>query len=230
MDIVNQDSKLAEIVRKDFMLFSVLKRLGIDIAYRELTVKQACNLKNIDINLFLVVVNSFVNPQYTPNNESLCFPTKDLMNYLSKTHNLFRDEYIPIMRDLFKSIRELDPDCGVIFVNDVYIKAQTMFIEHNTYEDEFVYPYIIDVCENGKTDVNQEFMDFINLSEPAHHMKFVEEMDDLLNIFLKYVRPTCQSEMFKLVAVLTSFSKELANHMLVEDKFFYPRIKKLVHG
>jgi iron-sulfur cluster repair protein YtfE (RIC family) len=230
MNVITQDSLLAKVVRDNFLLFPVLNRLGVDITYKELSVKQVCEIKSIDINLFLLVVNTFVNPYYTPCNESLNFPLKDLMGYLSQSHKLFRDYYLSIMKDLFKRIRDIDPNCGVVLVNDVYIKAQSMFLKHINYEDEIVYPHIMNVCEYLIVERNVELEKFVDFSEAVQHKKFIEEMDDLLAIFLKYVSPTCNLEMSKLVAVLSSFSDELAHHMLIEDKYLYPRFKKVLYG
>lgn len=230
MNIITQDNKLADIVRKEFMLFSILHRLGINMAYDNLTIRQACDRNNIDLNLFLLIVNTYVSPEYTPRDEVLNFSLKDLIDFLGKSHEAFKYDYLPTMKNLFLKIRELDPTCGIEMVNDVYMKAQSMFVKHINYENKEVFPYVIDVCINKSKALNRDILDFINSSEHAEHSQFNEELCDLVSIFIKYVRPTCHAEMATLVGVLTSFSRDLAHHMAVENKYLYPRIYKQLHG
>lgn len=230
MKIITQDDKLADIVRNNFMLFSVLSRLGIDIAYGELTIKEACELKGLNINLFVVVTNTYVDEQYTPSCKEMNIPLDELISYLRKSHNAYREEFLPFLKQFFISIREFAPNCGVKMVNDVYIKAQNTFISHNLYEDEVVYPYVTNILKGGEYVEDKEINEFIDLSEDFFHTNFNEEVNDLLNIFLKYVEPSCQTEMGKLIGVLVSFTRDLAHHMAIEDKYFYARVKKIIYG
>jgi len=230
MKRITPNDKLADIVSENFMLFSVLNRLGIDMAYGELTVREACELRTLDINLFIVVVNTYIDNKYVPCKEHMNLSLKDLMSFLTKSHIAFREEFLPMLKGLFLEIREKDPKSGVAMVNDVYVKAQDQFVKHNIYEDEVVYPYVMKIIEGDNYEEDEEINNFIATSENSRHLKFNEEMQDLLYIFLKYVRPTCQLEMGKLIGVLTSFKTDLAHHMAIEDTYFYSQIKKKGNG
>lgn len=229
MKIITQNDRLADIVRDNFMLSSVLSRLGIDIAYGELTIKEACELKGLDINLFVVVTNTYIDEQYTPSRSEMNIPLDELISYLGNSHTTFREDFLPFLKQLFIAIREFSPNSEVAMVNDVYIKVQNTFIAHNLYEDEVVYPYVMNILMGNEYIEDKEINEFINLSEGFHHTNFNEEINDLLNIFLKYVKPTCQGEICKLIGVLVHFTRDLVHHMAIEDKYFYSRVKKLIY-
>lgn len=230
MKIITQNDKLVDIVRYDFMLFSVLNRLGIDIAYGELTIRDACELKGLDTNFVVVVINTYLDEQYTPSSKEMNIPLDELIFYLEKSHLAYRDEFLPFLKQLFAALRELSPDSGVSMVDDIYIKAEKKFILHNLYEDEVVYPYVMDILNGENVIMDKDINEFINLSEEFHHNNFNEEVNDLLNIFLKYVNPTCPAEMGKFVGVLISFIRDLVHHMAIEDRYFYSRVKKMIYG
>lgn len=228
MKIFTLNDKLADIVRKDILLFSVINRLGITNSYGELTIEEACKREGISNNLFLVIVNTFVNNNYTPDDHLIDFSIDELVKYFEKSHELYNNYFIPSMQELFVKMRKLDSNTNVSYVNSVYIKAQKMFTDHYSYEDKIVFPCIINSVQNNTFITNNDVIDFVLGSDD--HNVFVEELDDLLNIFLKYVNSNCRNDMAELLAIMHSFSRDLSHHMLIEDKYFYSRIRKYIHG
>ena len=222
--------KLADIVKQEFMLYSIFERLGINVAYKELTVDDVCEINGINRNLFLIVANTYINNNYIPEEEVLNFPVSNLVDYLNNTHSTYNNSFIPRMQNLFRKIRDLDPTAKVHLVNDVYLKTQKTFIEHYEYEDNVVFPAIIKSVTDDIDVSDKEVINFITDIENDEHLRFVEALEDLLSIFLKYVKPNCRKEMVELLAILDTFTKDLTHHMLIEDRYLYSRIKNCVNG
>lgn len=222
--------KLSDIVRQEFMLYSIFERLGVNVLLKELTVNDACEINGVNKNLFLTVVNTFINSNFIPDNSALDFSMKDLVAYLTKSHKAYDISFIPRMRELFLKIRNLDPSSGVKLVNDIYVKTQKKFIKHYKHENTVIFPAIVAISDGDVKDCDEKLVDFISTFDSGVHEVFVDAIEDLLNIFIKYVKPNCKPEIVELLAVLDTFSKDLTHHMLIEDKYLYSRIKSGFNG
>lgn len=225
MKKVTLRDKLADIVKQEFIFYSIFERLGVNNLYKDLTINDACEINGINKNFFLIVVNTYINNNYTPLSDAISFPVKDLVKYLINTHRAYDISFIPRIRELFSKIMNLDPGSGVKYVSDIFLKTQKKFIQHYKEENDILFPAIISRMNDDNSVCNIELVELIDSIEKGKHQRFLDAIEDLLSIFIKYVKPNCKREIVELLVLLDTFSKDMTHHMIIEDRYLYSRIK-----
>ena len=66
MNIINQNTRLSDIVKHAPTSVTVLNRFGIRLGVGDLTVATASQRQNIDPDFFATILNAFLNEDYFP--------------------------------------------------------------------------------------------------------------------------------------------------------------------
>ncbi|MDA3880104.1 MAG: hypothetical protein PF436_06940 [Prolixibacteraceae bacterium] len=87
--------KLADAIHLNYLLLPVTGRFGIELGFGNKTIKDVCNEKNINIDFFLEILNSFHNSDYFASDQLQSYPSTMVVDYLVRTHSYYIDVKIP---------------------------------------------------------------------------------------------------------------------------------------
>ena len=108
------DDKMITLIKDNYSVLQALGSFGINLGFGDKTVRETCELNDVDTYTFLAVVNFTIN-DFTnyEDDERISVPT--LLHYLKACHVYYLDFQLPfIRRELQESISEVDPLGGLI--------------------------------------------------------------------------------------------------------------------
>jgi len=239
MEIFNSDWKLADVIRRNYLLLPVINRFGISLGFGDKTIDEVCGLNHVDTNFFLAIINTYHNEDYFPEKQLQSYSVILIINYLKRTHEYYIDYEIPeiekLLDDFLTGYKGPAKDLTVLrkFYND-YIQE---LISHIHNEDEVVFPYIMKLVKDfeTKSGSSTEKNTYSIRTFEKEHSNVDEKLFDLKNIILKYLHPSynnfsCNAFLFALFRL----EKDLVDHARIEDKILIPKIieleRKMIDG
>jgi len=76
---IEKDMKLADVIHHDFNLIPVINRFGIQLGFGDGTIEQICKEQNVNAAFFLIIINTYHDPQYFPKEHLQSFPAGSLI-------------------------------------------------------------------------------------------------------------------------------------------------------
>src|SRR5690606_25930702 len=88
------------------------------------------------------------------------------------------------------------------------------------YEEERVFPYVINLVKNHKIDPKYTIRSF-----EQEHSNVDEKLNDLKNLIIKYIAPDYDENICNdFLITLSLFEKDLEDHARIEDKILMPMV------
>ncbi len=214
--------KMSDLICDNYSLLQVMSRFGLSLGFGDKTVKEVCEMNNVDYRTFLTVVN-FVEEGFSRMNdetEDISIPA--LVDYLRQSHVYFLDFSLPtIRRDLVNAIDYADKEIVTLILNffDVYVREVR---KHMEYEERTVFKYVDDLLNNHLRKKYQI------LTFSQHHDSISEKLTELKNIIIKYCPSKANDNLLNAVLFdIFACEEALDSHCKVEDYLFVPAILKL---
>lgn len=220
MEIFKKSDKLSYLIHQNYHLLPVLNRFGIRLGVKDKTVDDICRERKISTGFFLAIVNTYHNEEYFPREELLSFSPLEIIRYLRKTHQYYFQYVVPKIDDLLeKLIASSHHDFkGLQMVDVFYKKYKKELTQHIDYEEERVFPYVINLVKNHKLDPKYTIESF-----EQEHSNVDEKLNDLKNLIIKYVSPDYDENICNdFLITLSLFEKDLEDHARIEDNIMMP--------
>ncbi|MDR2037026.1 MAG: hemerythrin domain-containing protein [Bacteroidales bacterium] len=218
--IIGPDTKLAELILEYPGLIDALAHLNIKLGFGDRSVKEVAEYYRINLEAFMVIIYTYCNhldPGKTIKKEALA----DLLVFLKNSHDGFKRDQIPELKNLIASFAEEIPsEHGKILVSffDGYIHE---VYEHFEYEDETVFPYINAILNDQQTN------GFVIHDFERNHTDIEQKLYELKNILIKYIPEEASEYHIKIIRNLFDFEKQLYYHTNLEDRVLAPSVKKM---
>jgi regulator of cell morphogenesis and NO signaling len=205
---------MADLILANNRLLYVLPYFGINLGFGEKTVKQVCNEKNISAPLLLLVCNIHTFDHYFPDSLELKqIPIEGIVRYLQNSHKDYLEIRIPlIIGDILNLVDVCRLKNGEV-LRSFCEKYRQEVVAHFKYEEETVFPYILQLLNGLKTGS-------YNIKKyEKNHSDIDAALNDLKNIIIKYLPQECTIEKCRDVLLeLFMFEYDLNKHTLLEDK------------
>ena len=88
---------MSELVEEHTSLIPVLNRLGIRLGLGDKSVKSIFDAHGLDTDFLLMVINTFLNEEYFPEQQIQIFPTPHIFDYLTNTTQYYQLFHFPIL-------------------------------------------------------------------------------------------------------------------------------------
>ena len=218
---------MAQAILENNRLIPLLPRFKIELGFGEKTVGEVCRMYDVNVDFFLEIVNSYVNEEYTPQNDLTLFSLSSIVAYLKKELPHVEAE---IHELICKSELSRDKkDLVVTFFNDY----KQEFIEHIMKEEDEVLPYILEVekqFEGEKPD--PQFRDKLrhySIHEFAReHDRLEDSLFNLAKLIIKYLPPLGNRQLCnRILTDLFALVNDLIDHAAMEDKILVPKVAEI---
>lgn len=214
--------RMIDLISNNYALLQVMSRFGLSLGFGNKTVKEVCEMNEVDCPTFLAVVN-FVEEGFSrvdDEHDDISIPA--LIDYLKQAHIYFLDFCLPgIRRKLIYAIDCADDDVSYLILKffDEYMNEVR---KHMEYEEKTVFKYVDALLRNERPR-NYQISTF-----SKHHDSISEKLTELKNIIIKYCPAKANKNMLN-AALFDIFTCEegLDSHCNVEDYLLVPAILKL---
>ncbi len=224
---INPGYKLAKLVNLNYHILPVLNRFGLCTGFGDKTIEQFCRENNINQQFFIEIINAFLDKNYVPNLSKSSYKLADLIKYLTRAHQFYRDK-LQFIEYLLKVV--IDNCCRsektkVELIFNFFAEYKSELLQHFEYEDKELYPYIVKI-EQAVLDKRPlkktEFQDLD--SYHRDHLNVGDKIVDFKTIILKYL-PVQEpmEECNQLIFNLYDFEHDLFNHQSIEERILIPR-------
>lgn len=226
MDLFKSNDKLFTLVNENYNLLPVINRFGIRPGFKDKTVAEVCDEKQINKDFFLALINTYDNPEYFPEAELLSFSPVLLVDYLKKTHDYYRAYFLPKIELLLDKLISENPESKseLKTIISFYEKYKKELLLHIDDEEENVFPFVVNFLQdNSAPQIANN-----SLSFEKEHTNVEMKLSDLKNLLIKYLEPVYSDNDFnEFVATLYQFEKDIIDHARIEDKILVPQIQEL---
>jgi regulator of cell morphogenesis and NO signaling len=227
--IISGQMKLSDIIDADKRALVLFPRFGIELGFGDRTVADICNDRHIDLQFFLLMVNTFLNPDYFPDRKLRNVDVDMLIGYLAESHNYYLEERIPYLRSLITGFKNSVDHPATAQIEKFFDHYIVEVKEHLAYEDETAFPYMAMISAYRKrADSPLEQIEYSVGVFEERHDNIQEKLSDLKNLLIKYFPPSNDRYLrIRLLNELIDFEEDLINHARIEDKVLIPVVRQL---
>lgn len=221
--MIKADDRLADIVYGNIDLLPILFRFGISQNLGQNTISEVCLERNVDMDFFLSVVNTYNSVDYFPNSETTDLSL--LIDFLTKTHDYHKDVTIPRLRELLSDLKRKIPDAKLVNVLEEYLNRYIeKLLDHILFEETNIFPLVSKTKYKRADDHGKESL--IHLRKLfSQHTNVETELSDLIIIIIQHIPDNFNVQLFhEILHTLIHFEKEQLDHARFEDKILVPRL------
>ena len=226
--------KMAEVIHLNYHLLPIISRFGIHLGFGERTIEQLCAEYTIDVNFFLVILNSYHDKNYFPRKHLQGFSLKLIIDYLRKSHEYYLNIKIPRIDQLLHQLssqtagmsgESLQP------IDQFFEEYKHELSTHIGREEEKVYPYVFTVEEaflsgNPSFKLVSQIREYSIDDYESEHDNVEDKLCDLQNIIIKYLPlPLDMNLCHTILMELFRLESDLNDHARIEDKVLVPKVR-----
>ncbi|MDU1892312.1 MAG: helix-turn-helix transcriptional regulator [Dysgonomonas sp.] len=199
MVFLDASSVLSEAVKENHQLIPVINRFGIKLGLGDKNIGEICKNANINLDFFLVILNTFLNEDYFPEKKLQNFDIELVITYLRQT-----DAYL-VNSQLHNLEKHLNAFISMSDVNSPQLKLiKRLFSE---FKQE-----LIGQIEQG----------MVKGDAP------LASLTDLKSIIIKHISGNFNENMcYAVIFTIDSFQKDLEKNNRIREKVLKPMIDNL---
>lgn len=231
---LSKNTKMSHAIHANYLLLPIIKRFGIELGFGDATIEEVCKKKEIEIDFFLDIANSFLDANYFPKKHLAGFSISQIISYLKKTHEYYLNEKIPLLEHLIdKYVETSQADKNKLqLIRNFFNEYKEEFKAHLQREDDIVYPYVLDLenifLQKEKGQRPESKLQYSIHDFADEHDNMEEKLYDLKNILIKYLPPQDdQILLHNIIIELFELEKDLADHSRIEDKVLVPKVASM---
>jgi regulator of cell morphogenesis and NO signaling len=227
-------TKLADTIHTNYLLLPILNRFGIQLGFGDKSIEEVCREKNINAEFFLVIINSFHDHDYFPQEQLQRFDLELIVDYIKKSHSYYLDLKIPQIEELIKKLSQqaegIQKD-QVLLIEKFYSVYKEEIITHIQEEENHIFPYVMSIGNAYvRGEINETHQKMIRENSisifAGEHSNIEDKLYDLKNIIIKYMHPVKDSITSNALLIeLFRLERDLNDHARIEDKVLIPKVE-----
>lgn len=218
--LIQPDTPLADVAIADPSILMALSRLGISPGLGEATVQSAAELVELDVQLLLAILNTFVNTDYFPENTLRLADPAQLVNYLTLTDSFYTRFQLPNIDRHFQALVRSDrhPESGNLGRLKMFYDQAAAALRHRI-DDELhrIFPALLAGTPDCLPD-NDE-------ADSA------ELFADLLTMLIKHLNADCDPNLcYAVIVAVDALAADLRRTDRLRRRVLLPICQKIVAG
>jgi regulator of cell morphogenesis and NO signaling len=208
---------MSDLITENYMMLNILSRFAMPLGIGQKTIRQFCELNDVDTDTFLQIVNIAAdNSEKKIVNTNLHFPS--ILRFLENSHKYFIEFRLPMIYDKLKiALKEQTSAINKSILN--YFDQYLMEVnKHFDYEERKVFPYIRELINN--TPSNKYNISIFSRQHDHIEIKLME----LKNIIIQYYNLQTSYELNDVLLNIFICADDLRLHNEIENRLLVPTI------
>jgi len=233
--LIEKNMRLADIIHHDYTLLPVINRFDLHLGVGDKTITKICEEKSVNVDFFLVIINTFHDLQYFPTKQLQSFPAVMLLNYLKQTHFYYLKGVLP---EIERLIEKMEINCTInketlSLLHNFFIEYRKELTSHIEREEKMVYPYVLELEEavlsgNPSKDLINKMDSYTITYYKEEHENVEEKLFDLKNLIIKYLPKTNNdNHCYFVLRELFGLERDLNNHSRMENLILVPKVEEM---
>ena len=225
-EIISRDIKMSDIILNNHIMVLVLERFGIELGLHDKTIEAVCKENNISTEMFLTIANLHNDISYIPVSSLSCSDIEKIIQYLKNSHQYYSHEIFPEIIKNIHLMSEYNKKPEILMVEDFFNEYKKEVDQHFNYENEIVFPYILNLFENK--NVIDTKNDYSVTEYKEHHDDIEEKLDDLKKLLIQHL-PQKNDRIIrrKILFALFNLEQDLFIHTKIENEILIPFVEKI---
>ncbi|MDD4609639.1 MAG: hemerythrin domain-containing protein [Bacteroidaceae bacterium] len=217
--------QLAELIDINYKLLPILSQLKFNLGLGNASVADACSLKGVSIETFLLICNVYTYPSYKVSKKQIQeVYLPDVILFLQSSHTYYSSQLIPMLRE---KIGQLVENCSVkqkTVLTNFFENYSKEVDKHFKYEESSVFPYIHKLLEHQKKGK-------YSIERFEHnHGNIEDKLNDLKSIIMKYLPHNAnESIQYSTLYSIYELHENLEKHTFIENNILVPAVANLEH-
>ncbi len=230
MPVFNKDSKLSEPLLYDPSLIPVINRFDLFLGVGDASISEACKSKNINLDFFLAVINTYLNKDYFPDYLLEDIHIDLLIDYLDKTDTYYTEVQLPNIERHFNLLMQKCAYNTVSFSSlellrkfFIEVKEEMNCLVGN--DCKFWFPLfrenlvkareiISDKIESGNDNIP---------ALPFNHHLLEEKIQDLMSFFIIHLKGNYNTNLcVAVVSAIFTLAKDVRQNNRIRDRILQP--------
>jgi regulator of cell morphogenesis and NO signaling len=223
MSAISSDMKLSEVILRHYVLMPVIRRFNIKLGFGEKTIRKVCEEYNLDTDLFLAVLNLYIQQPYNIDRPLTTGQVLATVDYLKNTNILIIQSQLPnVERHLYALMgNSFDHNKTIGLINNFFQGIKTELLAAIEYDNSVRFPYIVEL---GRGMVQ-------NAAKPAASAATEpsdEKIYDLRSMLMKYLTGDADQNLcYAVFFALYTLENDIRQYNKVCDELLYPAVAHL---
>lgn len=226
MPVYSKDSKLSDVILYDPSVIQVVNRFDIYLGVGDATIKGICEEHNIEENLFLAIINTYLNRNYFPEGIEGRVNLQDgLLDYLEKTDRYYSGILLPNIErhfSLLLSKSEVKDERSNLFLLKQFfteVKEEMLGVINTDLSIWFPLLRNGDGLSHVAADIRK----------PYDNHLLEEKLSDLINFFVIHLRGDYDQNLcVAVVSALVTLEKDVKQNNRIRDRILKPLCQELL--
>lgn len=230
MSAILPTSILSDLVLRNVSLIPVLSRFGIPLGMGNATVSEVCETYKIDLQFFLFVCNSFLDPSYSG---TLTLTKEHIhltVEYLERANQYYLQAQVPNIRiHLTSFLKRSDSDPTVASSIMRLLTDLECSVEENVREDEVkLFPKFRKLQEDVAFRIHDWTYPAEGMEQEDGFQSSKNIVEDLMQILIRYIKGSFDRNLLHgVIFALSSFRNDLESNSRLRVRVFFPIIEAL---
>ncbi len=228
LKIINESTKVSEVIDENPLTLLMLEHFNIPLGINDKTVAQISEENGIDTAVFLSILSLYNGQIPEPSFINSISNVTQIIDFLKKSHQHYLIEQFPLLTMHLSEISRLNSHAEIDMLIKFFDDYLDEVAEHLRYEDEIVFPYIINLIKSSPEGGISSDSKFSIADYRSHHDDIEEKLTDLKNLLIRYL-PSQKDTVprRKLLFALNDLEADLHIHSLTEDIILIPIVETL---
>ena len=220
MTLINQDTKLCDIILQEPSTITVLHRFGITLGVGDMRIGDACHEHDIDVNFFTTILNTYINENYFPQTALLAFSASKIIDYLAKTNEYYEQNVIPNIERHFAFLisKTASQNSNLVLMRQFFDEVKTELLQRIENDRNKWFPAIAlnEFKSIAKAPtVVREVEDF---NDPIE-----EKIDDLINMLIMHLKGDYDHNLgYAVITAVFSLKKDIKQNNRIRNRILRP--------
>lgn len=219
MPVFNKESKLSDVILHDPSVIQVVNRFDIYLGVGDSTIRNACESHGIDEDLFLAIINTYLNRTYIPSGIEGKVNLKGVLDYLEKTDRYYISALLPnIERHFALLLSKCDSEGGrsnLFLLKQFFLEVKEEMSASIESDLEFWFPLLrqgdwgLPEREEGRKPYDRHMLE--------------EKLSDLINFFVIHLRGEYDRNLcVAVVSALATLEKDIQQNNRIRERILKP--------
>lgn len=220
MALLHPDSRLCDAILHDTSLIPVIARFGISLGMGEKTVSALCQDRNLDVDFFVTILNTYINEDYFPEKRLQSFCIEPIIDYLAKTNLYYSRSQLPNIERHFSRLVEVSNNetNNIELVYKFFETVRRELMLRIETDQQQWFPRLQTVLRGCRSSVQIEGSGAMQPTDTVE-----EKLNDLLSLIVKHLTGDYDINLcHAVIFALTSLRNDIKQHNRIRNRILRP--------
>lgn len=222
MRIFTPDSRMSDIILSHPDVIPSVNRFGIKLGVGQSSVQSICKTYGVNSQLLLAVVNTYVNPDYFPEEELMSIPLPELIGYLTATDHYYSNVLLPNIRRHFLLLVQRSPEESAISLNRMltfFDQISNRLLNRINEDAAVLYPSLVQEQHGEEHNI---ITDDVMVDTDRG---IADSLSDLISLFVIHLKGSCDDNIcYAVINALLMLERDLRQNNRIRDRVLRPLI------